>query len=161
MLSDDIVFIRTLSFDLMKLNQRSVLHALDRDTKFSAACFLNDESTFQARQAFLCIWVTTYVGFPEILALDQDAQFCSDEQCSLAQGSGISLHHSGVERHNAIGNGERYHSYLRRVFHKVQSNTPNLSDEIALTLAVKACNDTAGPKGLVPTLLLFSVLLRV
>ena len=74
--------------------------------------------------------------------------------------AGIELTLSGVEEHNALGEGERYHSYLRQVYDKVKANFPAIEAEYALQIAVKAVNDTAGPKGLVPTLLVFGIVPR-
>lgn len=74
---------------------------------------------------------------------------------------GILCQRSGVEAHNALGQGERYHSYLRNVFDKVPSETPTLSNEHTLATAVKANNDSSGPDGSVPTLLLFGIMLRL
>lgn len=159
--NDDVVFNRVVSLDLMKINRRTVLHAVDRDTKFSAACFTNGESTIDIWEAFLSIWVERYIGYPAILALDQGPQFTSREWESLMKDADIKPHHSGVESHNALGNGERYHSFLRRLYDKVRADNVNLSEERALSLAVKACNDTAGPKGLVPTLLVFGTMPRM
>lgn len=68
---------------------------------------------------------------------------------------------SGVELHNALGNGERYHAFLRKIYTKVRHDVPGLKKEDALVLAVKAVNDTAGPAGLVPTLLVFGVMPRL
>lgn len=87
--SNDIVFNRTVSLHLVRLNQKSVMYVVDRVTKFNAACFLNGDLTLQVRHAFLCILVTAYVEFPVILALDQGPQICSDEWCSQAQRFGM------------------------------------------------------------------------
>lgn len=62
---------------------------------------------------------------------------------SMLQGAGIKCQPSGVESHNAIGSGERYHSYLRRVFDKFHADTADISAEHAPTVAVKAVKDTA------------------
>lgn len=72
---------------------------------------------------------------------------------------GIDVQLSGVEGHDAIGVGERYHQPLRQVFHKVLKDHPSIDSEIGLRLAVKALNDTAGPEGVVPSLLVFGSLL--
>lgn len=66
-----------------------------------------------------------------------------------------------MESHNSLGVGEIYHSYLRRVYNKVRSENPTISEPHALQFAVKATNDTAGPSGLVPTLLVFGTLPRI
>jgi len=61
-----------------------------------------------------------------------------------------------VEAHNSIGKVESYHRSLRRAFEVIRTDLgPEYFDEICLTMAVKAVNDTAGPEGIVPTLLVF------
>lgn len=107
------------------------------------------------------VWVSTYLGFPDCVALDQGPQFQSQEFLSLLSSAGIVVHPSGIESHNALGNGERYHAYLRKVYTKIRDEVPNLKKEDALRLAIKAFNDTAGPHGLVPTLPVFGVLPRL
>lgn len=159
--SGECIFNKVVSLDLMKLDNETVLHAVDRDTRFSAACFLTAESTSIVWEAFLTIWVAPYVGFPDTLALDQGPQFTSNEWVNLARASGITIKPSGVESHNALGAGERYHSYLRRIYNKVRASIPSLSKKVSLALAVKASNDTAGPSGLVPSLLVFGVMPRL
>ena len=77
--------------------------------------------------------------------------------CHLA---GIELTLSGVEEHNALGEGERYHSCLRQVYEMVKADFRTIEAEYALQIAVKVVNDTAGPKGLVPTLLVFGIVPR-
>lgn len=155
--ASECIFNRIVCLDIMKLDGISVLHVVDRDTKFSAATFLSGETTSDVWEAFLCIWVAPYAGYPENIAFDQGRQFTSTEWEHLMRSSNIVMHPSGVESHNALGVGERYHSYLRRVYNKVRADTPILSKNISLALAVQATNDTAGPTGLVPTLLVFGI----
>lgn len=54
---------------------------------------------------------------------------------------------------------ERYHFFLRRIFIKDKTDTPKISAKLVLSVSIKAINDTAGPNGLVPTLLGFSVMI--
>lgn len=54
--------------------------------------------------------------------------------------------------------GEAFHSPLRRVYNKVSANHPVVDRELPLRLVVKACNDTRGPDGLDPSLLVLSTL---
>ena len=56
---------------------------------------------------------------------------------------------------------ERYHSIIRRVYHKLKSDHEGLPHEVLLSLAVHAVNNTAGPDGIVPTLLVFGSLPRL
>lgn len=145
----------------MYLDGKPVLHVVDRDTKFGAACFLENETTSGTWEAFLYIWVAPYIGFPDMIAVDQGPQFISAEWRNLTQAAGIKVKQSGIEHHNAIGTGERYHAYLRRIYNKVRMESPSLSSRMALSLSVKATNDTAGPSGLVPSLLVFGVMPRL
>lgn len=103
------------------------------------------------------IWMMTYFGYPVVLVVDKGPQFTGNEWNSLTHNAGIEVHSSGVESHNAIAPGERYHLYIRRVFRKVRTSMTQISDDLALTVAVNACNDTAVPNGLVPTLLVIGV----
>lgn len=103
------------------------------------------------------IWVTKYVGFPDSIACDQGSIFISAKLGDLCRASGVSLRISGVESHNALGEGERYHAFLRRVYTKVKLESPDLAPDPVLAVAVKAVNETAGPSGFVPTLLVFGV----
>lgn len=132
------MFNRVLSLALMKLNNSSVSYAVDLDSKIRAARFLNGEATAHVCQKIRCIWITTFVEYPDTLELDHGPQFSSKEWKSLAHDAGISLHQSGVESHNAVGYGERYHSLLRRIFNKVVASTAHINDELAQAFAVKA-----------------------
>jgi len=65
-----------------------------------------------------------------------------------------------IEAHHSIGKVERYHAPLRRAYEIIREET-GAEPEVALQLAVKAINDTAGPDGLVPTLLVFGAYPRI
>ena len=66
-----------------------------------------------------------------------------------------------VEAHWSIGAVERYHAVLRRAYLIVRDEIPDATPESMLQMAVKAVNDTAGPDGLVPTLLVFGAYPRM
>lgn len=66
-----------------------------------------------------------------------------------------------MESHNSLGKVERYHTYLLHIYEKWRIENSTMPTEILLRLAVNACNDTAGPSGLVPTILVFGVMLRL
>jgi hypothetical protein len=65
-----------------------------------------------------------------------------------------------VEAHWSIGVVKRYHAELRRAYQMITEDL-DVSKEIALQMAVKAINDTAGPDDLVPTLLVFGAYPRM
>lgn len=92
---------------------------------------------------------------------DQGPQFQSRRWEGLCPSSGIELTLSGMEEHITLAEGERYLKYLRTIYSKVCSEYQSVGKEYALQLAVKAVNDTAGPDGLVSTLLVFGTLPRL
>lgn len=158
----DIVFNRTVLLDIMYLDGKPLLHVVDKDTLFSAATFLsNGESTEDVWRAYVRCWVTPYIGYSDFMHTDQGPQLASDEWKALQLSAGIKRLESGVESHNSLGVGERYHAFLRRIYWRVRAAHSDLPVEDALALSVWGMNQTAGPSGLVPTLMVFGVLPRM
>lgn len=155
-----IVFNKTVAMDLMWLDKKAVLHVVDTHTHFNSAAFLRGHTVEDVWNAFLKCWATIYVGFPEKIKVDQGSCFTSLRWEKLSTDVGTIMEYSGVESHNSIGSGERYHGPLRRVFNKIKHENPKMPRELTLSLALKALNDTMGPEGLVPTLLVFGTLPR-
>jgi hypothetical protein len=110
--------------------------------------------------AFLECWATLYPEYPDKIRTDQGTQYKSPRWKELTDALGLELILSGVESHNSIGPGERYHGRLRRIFRKVRYDYPNLTPDISLRLVVKAMNDTMNPECLVPSYLVFGILPR-
>lgn len=157
---DKCVFNHELALDLVWLEGDPALHVLDTHTHLSAAIFLLCKSTKDVWNAFLVCWATVFVGYPDLFKVDQDSVFTSREWRKLSEDAGIGLKVSGVESHNALGVGERYHAPLRRLYLKIRRDVPNMDRDLALKIANKAMNDTMGPEGLVPTLLVYGALPR-
>lgn len=65
-----------------------------------------------------------------------------------------------MESHNALGVEERYHSYLRQTYSRVRLDSSDVSQELELSIALKINNDTAGPNGLTPALLVYCIVPR-
>eukprot|EP00171_Calliarthron_tuberculosum_P009423 IDg9423t1 len=64
-----------------------------------------------------------------------------------------------VEAANSMGIVERYYTPIRRPYRIIRKESQNnLDHQICLQYAVKAVNDSVGPDGLVPTLLVYSAL---
>jgi hypothetical protein len=67
-----------------------------------------------------------------------------------------------VEAYNSIGKVKRYHAPIRRAFDVITADlSKEVSAENALQMAVKTVNNTAGPNGLVLTLLVFGTYFRL
>lgn len=158
----DIAFNRTVLIDIMYLDGDPVLYVIDKDTRFGAAGFMSAGETAEATwKLYDRIWASVYVGHPEAMHADQGPQFRSATWAALAHSAGITLVNSGVESHNALGSGERYHAFLRNVYRRVHAEHPGLDKESMLAMAVAAVNQTAGTGGLTPTLLVFGVIPRM
>ena len=66
-----------------------------------------------------------------------------------------------VEAHNSVGLVERYHIPLIRAYKIFLEECPDLSRDERLQMSFKAVNDTAGPDGIVLTLLVFGAYPRI
>lgn len=107
------------------------------------------------------MWVHPYVGHPQIMHTDQAPQFKAPTWTALTNSADTTLVLTGIESQNALGVGERYHAFLRLIYLKIRLPYSGLSQEMALRMATAAMNQTAGPRGLVPTLLVFGVIPRM
>lgn len=154
---DSIVYNHELALDLMWLDGRPVLHVVDCHTSFQNAIFVSDKTPEGLWRAFTECWSTVYLGLPNVLRIYQEASFNSEKFMALADSHGVILQFSGVESHNSIGKGERYHPPLRRVFDLLCRNNPNMKKELLLRYAIKGVGYTANMDGLVPSLLVFGV----
>jgi len=111
---EDICFNKRVMIDIMTLEQTSVLHGVDRDTLFSAATFFHNKmDTKSVWEAFLCIWVSAYAGYPEQLHADKGKNLQSQEWKQMMRNARIKPLDSGIESHNSLVAGELYHMMLR------------------------------------------------
>ena len=121
---DSVVFNRIVCMDIMFLEGKSVLHVVEKDTKFSAPAFLQSEDhrrnpgNIYAYMGFCVYWL------PDTIATDQGTQFQSQRWRTLLPMAGIEHKSSGVQSHNALGVGERCHSFLRQNYRKVRHAKP-------------------------------------
>jgi transposase InsO family protein len=141
--------------------KQPVLHVVDTATAFNAARFLKDITARHVWETLRLCWIDVYQGPPDWIVTDAGKQFRSSEFRQYAKDMAISLKEVPIEAHNSIGKVERYHGPLRRAYDIIRAEDPTASPEVALQMAVKAVNDTAGPDGLVPTLLVFGAYPRM
>ncbi|KAF1934823.1 hypothetical protein EJ02DRAFT_460893, partial [Clathrospora elynae] len=161
-LKDDRYFNYVILVDVMYLGSKPVLHVVDSSTAFQGAKFLSAMSAKETWQALRTLWIDTYQGPPDILTHDAGTNFASAEFRAEAKIMGITCKQVPTEAHWSIGKTERYHAPLRRawdILHAELAGT--MPDKAILQMAVKAVNDTAGPDGLVPTLLVFGAYPRM
>ena len=66
-----------------------------------------------------------------------------------------------IKAHNSIKIVERYYGPLRRIYYIIITELLDIGKDITLQIAFKAINNSAGPNGLIPTLLLFKAYPRI
>jgi len=146
----------------MWIEGKAALHVVDKDTCLGAAAFLDEGQTTDAVwETFLRIWVTPFIGYPAEMNVDQGSNLTSARWSALAEAAGIKMRASGIEIHNSLGAGERYHAVLRDLYQRVRASHPNIAAKTSLALSVWAMSQTIGPQGLSPILLVFGVHPRI
>ena len=106
-------------------------------------------------------WIDTYLGPPDVIVYDAGKNFISRKFKQYAVNMGTTIKSVPVEAYNSIGMVERYHGPLRRIYHIITSKIPGIDKDMALQIAFKAINDSAGLDGLIPTLLVFGAYPRM
>lgn len=66
-----------------------------------------------------------------------------------------------IESPDSMTYVKRYHAPIRHVYKIVTSEALELDPEAALQINVKTANDSIGPEGIVPTLLVYGALPRL
>lgn len=161
-LHDDCEFNYEVIMDIFYVEgNKPVLHVVDAATAFNAARFLPDVSTKHVWEALRLCWIDVYQGPPDYVVTDAGKQFASAEFRQNAKEMAITVKEVPIEAHNSIGKVERYHAPVRRAYEILRKEDPSASPELSLQMAIKAVNDTAGPNGLVPTLLVFGAYPRM
>lgn len=158
---DDVEFNHSIIVDVMYIDGKPVLHIVDEATRFNAACWLANISSKHIWDMIRMIWIDMYLGPPDFIVTDAGKNFTSKEFAQHATSIGTIVATVPVEAHWSIGTVERYHAVLRRSYEIIKEELPEASPEIALQMAVKSVNDTTGPNGLTPTLLLFGAYPRM
>jgi hypothetical protein len=159
--NEDVDFNYSIYVDIMYIDGQPVLHVIDEATRFQAARWLKDISAKHTWDILRLCWIDTYIGPPELITHDAGKNFISREFRQYAQSMAISTKSVPVEAHWSIGLVERAHPILRRAYQIITEECPSITKDMALQMAVKAINDTAGPNGLVPTLLVFGAYPRM
>jgi hypothetical protein len=161
-IKDDCHFNYEIVIDIVQLKGRRALHVIDVATSFQAATFVRSMSARDTWNALCRCWIYVYQGPPDVVSHDPGTNFASEEFRNNAKILGISCKEMPVEAHWAIGKIERAHRPLERSYDILSKEIGHCTDdETVLQMAVKALNDTAGPNGIVPTLLVFGAYPRI
>lgn len=159
--TNDLKFNHTLAVDIMTLNGKPLLHVVDEATHYTSAVFLNRQRASDTWKGLLRCWSRVYLGPPDFLRMDQGTNFIAKEFVESATAEGITVLPAPIESPSTMSHVERYHAPLRAAFKKIRDSLPTSeSDSDCLQMALKAVNDTIGPEGLCPTLLVYGALPR-
>ena len=157
----DICFNHAIFVDIMYIENSPILHVIDEATKFQAARWLKNILAKHTQEVLRYCWINTYNGPPDSIVHDAGTNFTAKEFTQNATSLAIVTKCVLVEAHWSVGVVERYHVVIRRAFSIITTEIPDIGRDIALQMAVKAVNDTAGPDGLVLTLLVFGAYPRM
>ncbi|KAJ8066993.1 hypothetical protein OCU04_004372 [Sclerotinia nivalis] len=162
-IKNDIDFNYLVILDIFYIDGKPVLHLVDEAISYNAAIFLKDMFAKTVWNSVRKCWIDTYLGPPDYFIYDAGTNFSSKEFKQNTCMISIEVCEVPVEAHNSIGKVERYYTSLRCSYEIIQEELKDekLDKEIILQMAVKAVNDTANPKGLVSTLLVFGVYSRM
>ena len=95
------------------------------------------------------------MGHPAYIAHDPGTNFSTQEFRNNARMMNVEHIQKPVKSHNATGRVEIYHILLKRAYQIISAEDLSLSKETKSQMVLNATNDTAGPNGLVPTVLVF------
>jgi hypothetical protein len=148
---DNAKFNYRLIVDVIYINKKPALQAINKATAFQAAKFLQNLQARTAWNVFRFIWIDTYVGPPNVIITNAGTNFVNNEFVNNARILAIEVEKIPVKTHHSIGKVERYHGSIRRAFEIITADLGNdVTPDNALQIAVKAVNDTAGPTVLFP-----------
>jgi hypothetical protein len=151
-----------LVVNVIYIDGKPIFYAVNETTSFQAARFLTNLQAKTTWDTLRAIWVDTYAGSPDVIVTNAGKSFVGAEFVANARIMAIEVEEVPVEAHNSIGKVERYHGPLKRAFEVISANLGNaITPDHVLQMAVKAVNDTAGPDGLVSTLLVFGIYPRL
>jgi hypothetical protein len=165
-ISTDAAFNHTIIIDIMWISGKPVLHILDEGTRYQNGGFLRnakgepDMSALVLWYTLRRLWIDTYLGPPDVIVGDAGSNITAREFKHYTLQAGCRLKIVPVEAHHSIGLLERFHPLIKRCF-LIFMNIPDILEDTALQMAFKAINDTAGPDGYVPTLLVYGAFPRL
>lgn len=131
----------------MWLNGNPLLHIVDTQTRFQNAILFKREYAKDVWDEFVEGWQSVYIGYSNRIRTDRGSISTSKFWRGVTTLHGTDVQLSGVEIHNSIGVGERYHEPLRQVFDKVLTDHPTTDPDIGLCVAVKALTTLLAPRG--------------
>jgi DeoR/GlpR family transcriptional regulator of sugar metabolism len=108
------------------------------------------------------MWINTYIEPPDVIIINAGTNLTIIKFVNNAKVITIEIEEVSIEIHHSIGKIEKYHGSVRRAYEIIMKELGiAISSFNAFQIAIKSVNDTAGPDGLVPTLLVFGAYSRL
>eukprot|EP00173_Palmaria_palmata_P002378 Plantae.Rhodophyta-Palmaria_palmata.ctg25228.p1 GENE.Plantae.Rhodophyta-Palmaria_palmata.ctg25228~~Plantae.Rhodophyta-Palmaria_palmata.ctg25228.p1 ORF type:complete len:163 (+),score=5.99 Plantae.Rhodophyta-Palmaria_palmata.ctg25228:3-491(+) len=126
---ENLEFNSEILVDLFWLGGRACLSVMNRDTKYTAAMFIPNQTVAGAWESIQRFWQFRYLGTPSAMRHDASVQFLTPKMYALAAAQGITCRPVPIEHPKGLGIGERYHSIIRRLCVKVKADHPTISAE--------------------------------
>jgi hypothetical protein len=128
MIRDDVEFNYKLIVDVIYINGKPVLHAINEAIAFQAAKFLQNLQAKTIWNTLRAIWINTYVGPSDVIATNVGTNFVTAKFVNNAKIIAIEVEKVFIEAHNSINKIERYHAPIRRTFEVI---TADLGKEVS------------------------------
>lgn len=160
-LRDDKDFNHSIYVDIMTLEKKPVLHIVDEASRYQATKWLPTVSSAAIWRSLRLAWIDAFLGPPDLIVTDAANALTSEAFRSNASFFQINTKAVPVEAAQTMSVVERYHEPLRRAYRIIRKEAIDMDSESALQAAVKAVNDSVGPDGLVPTLLVYGAFPRL
>ncbi len=160
-LQDNINFNYSIIINIFYITGKPILHVVNKGTRYQASYQLQNISTTHTQNALRKCQINMYLGPPDQLIIDTRKQFTSKEFNQHVTTIGIKVKIVPIKAHNSIRIVKHYHSPVQQAYSIISTKIQGINKDIALQIAFKAINNTAGPDSLVPILLVYSALSRI
>lgn len=157
----DLSFNHSIYCDVFTINGTPVLHVVDEATRFQAARRLRSMSADELWTALKACWINVYIGPPDVITHDAGTNFIARAFQANADFLHIKCKQVPIEASNRMSIVERYHEPVRRAFPIIKKECPTFDFDETLLAAVKALNESIGPDGLIPAILVFGAMPRL
>ena len=141
-------FLECVSFDLIFINEKTIIHFIDQATRLSAASRIPNKKPETVVGAILKHWIGIF-GSAATFHTDNGGEFVNEDLIQLAQQFGISLNTTAAYSPWSNGTIERHNLVLVEMVEKVIADTKCHFD-VALAWAVNAKNSLANVHGFTP-----------
>lgn len=127
------------------IDSRKMLYVLEKDTRFSADRFSEDETISKIWKTLIKCWVTTYTCLPNRIFIYQSSSL-GQFFVLVAYLLGGNVKQTRIESHHNLGIFEQYHEPLCQTYGKILLEYRQAELSFALAVSFKTLNHTPEPE---------------